>query len=96
MIGIDTGAVEKEEFFDIIFLRSVDDIGLDHAVVVEELCGIGINGQYASNFGSSGTVSQVFGRKNLVDSRLVSEIKLGTGTMDDIIISLGVQFSHDG
>ena len=49
---VDARRAEEEEFRGVVAIGSVDDVGLEGEVVVNEIGGVGGIGEDATNFGS--------------------------------------------
>src|SRR5450830_1511801 len=75
----------------------MDDVGLHHQVLVNELGQIGVVGMNAAYFGG-GQIHLVwlFGFKKCLNSGLVGEVELRMGAGDDAGLALLLQGANDG
>src|SRR3546814_4539800 len=69
-------------------IRRVDDVRLDHQVVVEELGGAGVVGvDPADPRGGEEDIFRAFGAEEAVDRQAVRQVRLGMATLDDAFLT---------
>src|SRR3546814_11847853 len=69
-------------------IRRVDDVRLDHQVVVEELGGAGVVGvDPADPRGGEDDIFRAFGAEEAVDRQAVRTVRLGMATLEDAFLT---------
>jgi hypothetical protein len=78
--GVDAARAEEQQALDAIFVRGVDDVGLDRQVVADELGRVAVVGEDAADLGrGEEDVVGLFCGEEGFDGGLVGEVELGVG-----------------
>ena len=78
-------------------IAGVDDVGLDHEVVADEVGRVGVVGEDAADFGGGEEdMLGLFGGEELVDGGGVDEIELSAGAGDEVGVAQPLQLAVDG
>ena len=94
---VDAAGSEEHQLGDAVFFSGVDDVGLDHEVVVEEHAPMGVVGEDPSYFcGSEEDVVGFFVVEEVADGLLIAEVEVGGASCDEVGISFGFKFPEDG
>ena len=93
---INTARAKKQKPFDAIPESSLDHIGLDHQVLVNEVCRIGTIGMDATNFCCCQVdLIWLFRRKKTSNSGLVSQIKFSTSPGNNVSLASLLQGANN-
>ncbi len=95
--GVDAAAAQELEFLAAVLPGGMDDVHLEDHVVVHEVGQGALVGDDAAYLGSS--EEHVFGTllsKERLHLVLTGEVQFRVGTGDDIVVSLSLEFAHNG
>ena len=96
-LGVDAGGAEEHQLGHAVGVGGVDDVGLDHQVLVDELGRIGVVGMDAADLGCRQIdLVDAMGGEEGVDGMLVGEIeRVATGS-EEVGAAQRLQPAHDG
>ncbi len=96
-LGVDTGGAQEEELFDAILLGGMDDVVLDHQVVIEEFSPVGVVGHDAAYLGRSEEyIIGLLPPEELLYLRLAAQVELPGSAGDEVIIAFSLQLAEEG
>jgi len=93
---IDTGATQEQKFLDSVFIRCVNNIGLNDKIIVDEFSRVGIVGVDASDLGcGQENVFWSLTLEKILYILLDFKIQLLMGAQDEVFVSLRLETSKD-
>ncbi len=95
--GVDAAGAEKQQLFYAVAKGSIDDVGFNHQIVVNELGGVGVVGVYSAHLGS-GQVDLIrfLGMEKSADGLLVREVEFGVSAGEEVGLTLLLQGANNG
>lgn len=95
--GVDAAGTQEHQALNTGSPGFMHDIRLDHQVLVNELCGIGIVGVYTPHHGCGQIdVGWSFILEKRTHIRLAGQIEFGVGACNDLDTTLLLKHTHDG